>query len=139
LGQSGRDELKLAQHVFIGPMLNGVRLGQNAVVVVALGITREGDKVVLDFKPGASESTAVTKALVARLQARGFGPITGCRLLVVLDGSAPLANAVRPSWPEALIQRCVVHKERSLSGHPLLATPHSRRSDKTCRAEGTTV
>jgi hypothetical protein len=52
LGQSGRDELKLAQHVFIGPMLNGVRLGQNAVVVVALGITREGDKVVLDFEPG---------------------------------------------------------------------------------------
>jgi hypothetical protein len=36
---------------------------------------------------------------------------------VVLDGSVPLANAVRVSWPEALIQRCVVHKERNLFGY----------------------
>jgi transposase-like protein len=110
-------ERNIAQHEFVGLMLDGVWLGQNAVVVVALGITREGDKVVLDFEPGASENTAVAKALVARLQARGFGPIGGYRLLVVLDGSASLANAVRASWPEALIQRCVVHKERNLFGY----------------------
>jgi transposase-like protein len=63
-----------------------VWFGQYDVVVGALGINREGDKVVLDFEPGASEKTAVAKALVARLQARGFGPIGGYRLLVVLDG-----------------------------------------------------
>ncbi len=44
-------ERPLEQHEFIGLMLDGVWLGQNAVVVVALGITREGDKVVLDFEP----------------------------------------------------------------------------------------
>jgi transposase-like protein len=71
---------KLEQHEFIGLMLDGVWLGQNAVGVVALGITRAEDKVVL-------------------------------------DGSAPLASAVRVSWPEALIQRCVVHKERNLFGY----------------------
>ena len=45
------------------------------MVVVALGITREGDKVVLDFEPGASENTTVAKALVARLTERGLGTL----------------------------------------------------------------
>jgi transposase-like protein len=80
-------------------MLDGVWLGQNALVVVALGITREGVKVVLGFEPGASESAPVVKALVARLQTRGFGPIPGHRLLVVLDGSKPLERAVLARWP----------------------------------------
>ena len=52
---------------------------------------------MLDFEPGASENTTVTKALVARLRARGFGPIPGHRLLVVLDGSKPLECAVLKS------------------------------------------
>jgi transposase-like protein len=131
-------ERKLEQREFIGLMLDGVWLGQNAVVVVALGITREGDKVVLDFEPGASENAAVVKALVARLQARGFGPIPGHRLLVVLDGSKPLENAVLASWPESLIQRCVVHKERNLFGYLRKADhPESKRLWRRLRlAEG---
>ena len=84
------------------------------MVVVALGITREGDKVMFDFEPGPSESAPVAKALVARLQTRGFGPIPGHRLLVVLDGAKPLKRAVLACWPESLIQRCVVHKDRKL-------------------------
>jgi putative transposase len=80
-------ERPLEQHEFIGLMLDGICLSQNAVMVVALGINREGDKVVLDFEPGASERAPVVKALVVRLQARGFRPILGHRLLVVLDGS----------------------------------------------------
>jgi transposase-like protein len=89
----------IEQHEFSGLMLDGVWLGQNAVVVVALGITREGVKVVLGFEPGASESAPVVKALVGRLQTRGFGPIPGHRLLVVLDGSKPLERAVLARWP----------------------------------------
>ena len=131
-------ERKLVEREFIGLMLDGVWLGQNAVVVVALGITREGDKVVLDFEPGGSENTAVVKALVARLQARGFGPIPGHRLLVVLDGSKPLESAVLASWPESLIQRCVVHKERNLFGYLRKADhPESQRLWRRLRlAEG---
>ena len=68
------------------------------MVVGALGITREGDKVVLDFEPGASEKTAVAKALVERLTARGFGPLAEHRLLAVLDGSAPLSASVQATW-----------------------------------------
>jgi transposase-like protein len=102
---------------FFGLMLDGVALAADAVVVVALGLTRDGHKVVLDFEPGASENTAVAKALVARLQARGFAPIAGHRLLAVLDGSAPLQTAVLAAWPDTIIQRCLVHKQRNLHGY----------------------
>lgn len=102
---------------FFGLMLDGVALAADAVVVVALGLTREGRKVVLDFEPGASENTAVAQALVARLQARGFAPLAGHRLYAVLDGAAPLHTAVLAAWPDTIIQRCVVHKERNLHGY----------------------
>ena len=102
---------------FFGLMLDGVALASDAVVVVALGLTREGHKVILDFEPGASENTAVAKALVARLQARGFAPVAGQRFLAVLDGSAPLQTAVLAAWPDTIIQRCLVHKERNLHGY----------------------
>jgi hypothetical protein len=108
-------ELKTGE--FVGLMLDGVGLSADALVVVALGITRNGEKRVLDFEVGASENGAVCNALVARLVARGFGPLAGHRLLAVLDGSAPLASAVLSSWPNALIQRCVIHKERNLFGY----------------------
>jgi transposase-like protein len=102
---------------FVGLMLDGVCVGAEAMVVGALGITRIGEKVVLDFEVGASENGAVANALVARLVARGFGPLAGHRLLAVLDGSAPLSSAILSTWPDALIQRCVIHKERNLFGY----------------------
>jgi len=102
---------------FFGVMLDGVVLTANAVVIVALGLARNGRKVVLDLEPGASENMAVAKTLVARLQARGFGPLPGHRLLAVLDGSAALQAAVLATWPDTLVQRCLVHKERNLYGY----------------------
>ncbi|MGH7001789.1 MAG: IS256 family transposase [Stellaceae bacterium] len=110
-------ERDLRATAFFGLMLDGVALAADAVVVVAIGLTTDGAKVVLDFEPGASENTAVATALIARLQARGFGPAGGSRLFAVLDGSTPLHTAVMGAWPDALIQRCLVHKERNLYGY----------------------
>ena len=102
---------------FFGLMLDGVVLARGVVVVVALGLTREGSKMILDFEVGSSENTAVVQALIARLQARGFAPRAGYRLLAILDGSLPLRTAVLAAWPQTLIQRCVIHKERNLHGY----------------------
>ena len=107
-------ERDITKMTFFGLMLDGVFLGDGAVVVIALGLLSTGEKVLLDFEVGASENAAVSTALVARLQRRGFGPPTGSRLLAVLDGAAALQAAVLTLWPTALIQRCVVHKERNL-------------------------
>ena len=110
-------ERDLRKMVFFGLMLDGVFLGDGAVVVIALGLLRTGEKVLLDFEVGASENAAVCTALVARWQQRGFGPPAGSRLFAVLDGAAALQTAVLALWPTALIQRCVVPKERNLFGY----------------------
>jgi putative transposase len=43
--------------------------------------------------------------------------LPGSRLFAVLDGSAALQGAVLGIWPDAVIQRCLVHKERNLYGY----------------------
>jgi transposase-like protein len=79
-----------------------------------MGITAEGEKHILDFELGSSENVEVCRDLVCRLVSRGFEAPDG--LLAVLDGSDPLKKAVRTSFPGAVIQRCLVHKERNLRG-----------------------
>ena len=95
-------------------MLDGVALAKNVLAVVAIGITVEGYKVVLDFELGASENVTTASAVVARIVKRGFATSGNRPLLAVLDGSAALRKAVVKHFPHARIQRCLVHKERNL-------------------------
>lgn len=53
-------------------MLDGIRLSKDQLAVVAIGITAEGHKQVLDFELGSSESGEVSKDLMRRLNKRGF-------------------------------------------------------------------
>ena len=93
-------------------MLDGIRLSKDQLAIVALAITAEGIKVVLDFELGSSESLEVSKDLMRRLNKRGFH----CerRLFAALDGSDALRSAVKEFFPDAVIQRCLVHKERNI-------------------------
>ena len=95
-------------------MVDGIELADDLVAVVAVGITTEGRKVVLDFELGASENVTTASALVTRLVQRGFASGGQRPLLVVLDGSDALRKAVLKHFPQARIQRCLVHKERNL-------------------------
>jgi transposase-like protein len=95
-------------------MLDGVRLANELWAIVALGVAMDGTKHLLDFELGASESAEVTTSLVSRLAERGFSPKEGCRLLCVFDGSKALRKGAKKFWPDAVFQRCLVHKERNL-------------------------
>ena len=85
-------------------------------MVVALAIDTDGNKHLLDFEEGSSESTEVVKSLFGRLHARGLQAGVARRLLVVRDGSEAIAKAVRHYWPDAVQQECLVHVERGLCG-----------------------
>ena len=98
-------------------MPDGVGLGDNLLAVVALGVTGEGEKVFLDFEFGAEESAETACGLLKRLRERCFKPAEGCRLLTVLDGSKALSAAVKRYFPDAVMQRCLVHKERNIRQH----------------------
>lgn len=104
----------LATEDWLVLMLDGLHLSRDQTAIVAVGITTEGVKRVLDFEIGSSENNEVCRDLMQRLHQRGFR----CRrrLLAVLDGSQPLRNAVTKFFPDAVIQRCLVHKERNIRG-----------------------
>jgi putative transposase len=95
-------------------MLDGIRLSKEQVAVVAIGIDHEGRKQVLDFALGSSESLEVARELVGRIMSRGF--TSEQRLFALLDGSDALRSAVKEFFPDAVIQRCLVHKERNIRG-----------------------
>lgn len=95
-------------------MLDGIRLSKDQTAIVGIGITSIGEKRVLDFELGSSENIEVCRDLLRRLTQRGFA----CqrRLLAVLDGSEALRSALLEFFPDAVVQRCLVHKERNIRG-----------------------
>ncbi|AMV34967.1 Transposase, Mutator family [Pirellula sp. SH-Sr6A] len=95
-------------------MLDGIRLSKDQTAVVALGIDNEGNKHVLDFVLGTSENIEVSRDLMSRIVRRGFA--CSHRLYVVLDGSDALRGAVKESFTDCVVQRCLVHKERNIKG-----------------------
>jgi transposase-like protein len=97
---------------WLAMQIDGLFIGKDCCVIVALGIRLDGRKEVLDFEPGASENFECAKLLCERIAERGFGPAEGRRLLVVRDGSKALQKAVSAVWPSALQQECLVHAER---------------------------
>jgi putative transposase len=84
--------------------------------VVALVITTDGTKVPVGLWLGDTENKTVTTALLADLVARGLSTDGG--ILCVLDGGKALAAGVKRVFgAEAMIQRCVIHKRRNVTGH----------------------
>ena len=109
------DELRsrdIASKDWLILMLDGITLSQEETAVVALGITTDGEKHILDFELGNTENYEVCRDLLGRLVKRGFAPSR--RLLAVLDGAQSLKKAVLQFFPDAAIQRCLVHKERNI-------------------------
>src|SRR5271155_383700 len=92
--------------------IDGLHVGDH-VLVAAIGIDGAGDKHVLAVALGATENTAVVKALLADLIERGLQP--DIARLFIVDGAKALSRAVRDTFGGfALIQRCQVHKGRNI-------------------------
>ncbi len=86
----------------------------NISVLAALGVRRDGQKVLLAIKNMGGESTAAWGQFLADLDARGLGRPE----FVIVDGAPGLEAALVALWGEELpIQRCTVHKHRNLLGH----------------------
>ena len=114
----------LSQFRFVAILIDGTNIG-GRMVMVAVGITDESQKIPLGLKEGDTENAAVVKDLLSSLTARGFTFKTS-RLLAMLDGSKALRAAVLALWGNAvLIQRCWLHKARNLEGY-LPKTNHAQ-------------
>ena len=112
---------------FFALMLDGIGLGHDLTAIVALGITSDGKKKIIDFQIGSTENSEVCDDLLARIQKRGFR--TKGRLLCVLDGSKALKKSVLKRYPDAVMQRCTIHKERNIRSY-LPRKYHGELADK---------
>jgi putative transposase len=82
-------------------------------LLIALGVRRDGQKVVLAIKNMGGESEAAWRALLDDLTARGLAKPD----LIVVDDGKGLEAALASLWDEVPVQRCTVHKERNLLAH----------------------
>jgi putative transposase len=78
------------------------------LVLAAWGITTSGKPAFIGLAPGTGESAGAWTSFLADLKDRG----RGCPLLIISDGAPGLISAVEQSYPKALRQRCVIHRDR---------------------------
>ena len=94
--------------------IDGLHLGDDLVLVAAIGVDGEGNKHPLALVEGATENAATVQALLDNLVSRGLAP-TVPRLFIV-DGAKALSKAIRRTFGSAAaIQRCQIHKARNIT------------------------
>ena len=116
------DELKAWQQrplesvypvIFIDAIVLKIRDGQvaNRPVYVALSIDREGNRDVLGIwvGPSGGEGAKQWLGMLNDLKNRGVKDVC----IVCCDGLKGLPESIRATWPEAIIQTCVVHLIRN--------------------------
>lgn len=81
---------------------------------LALGITDDGRKEVLEVFVAPTESRESWASVLRRLQLRGLKPEQ--LRLVVTDGHEGLLQAIAEVLPKVRHQRCVLHKMRNVMG-----------------------
>ena len=106
------NERDLAEYDFVGILLDGKKFAEDEMVI-ALGITADGRKVVLGFVQTASENARVCGAFLRQLVNRGLSAEEG--LLFIIDGAKGLRAAVRQVFGDhAVVQRCTWHKRENI-------------------------
>jgi transposase-like protein len=82
-------------------------------VLAAIGVRRDGQKILLSIRNMGGESKAAWRTFLDDLDARGLK----APAFVIVDGAPGLEAALAELWPDAPVQRCTVHKHRNLLGH----------------------
>jgi len=102
----------LSHYDFTALLIDGKYLSREQIVI-AMGITITGDKLLLGFIQSTTENTRAVKGLLKNLLDRNFRFEEG--LLCILDGSKGLSKAVKETFGKyCLIQRCNWHKRENV-------------------------
>src|SRR5205823_1132680 len=101
--------------IFTGALMVKIRDGvvTNRAVYVAIGIDCEGAKQVLGLwiGPTTGESAKFWLSVLSELKGRGVADVC----IVCCDGLTGLPGAISVTWPQAVVQLCVVHRGRQES------------------------
>lgn len=103
---------RLDEHRLVAIMIDGVHIAKRQMLV-AIGITERGRKIVLGTRLGATENAPVCRDLINDLLDRGLNLPSKC--LFVIDGSKALHRAITDVFGDrSVIQRCQEHKIRNV-------------------------
>lgn len=105
-------ERRLDPYDVVVLLLDGKTFAEDEIVI-ALGITVTGEKVLLGFVQTATENEPVCAAFLRELLDRGLQIEDG--LLCVIDGAKGLRKALQTVFgPQAVVQRCQWHKRENI-------------------------
>jgi len=102
------------KYLFIDGVHFHMRMGNSIEIVpvlVAIGVTETGQKLVLSLQSGDKESATSWREFFKDLKSRGLdgGKVT----LGMMDGLSGLETVFREEFPQAKVQRCQVHVARN--------------------------
>jgi putative transposase len=110
----------LADEPIIRLILDGtvvrVRLDRKAtsiVLLVVLGVRKDGQKVLLAVKNMGGETSEAWRVVLDDLVKRGLRKPE----FLIVDGGTGLEQALAALWGDVPTQRCTVHKHRNLLAH----------------------
>jgi transposase-like protein len=97
---------------FLAVFMDGKHLAKQQIII-ALGITQQGDKVPLGFVQSTTENSKVIGHFLKDLISRGLKYEEG--LLFIVDGSKGMKKAIQEVFQEkAIVQRCWWHKRENI-------------------------
>ncbi len=105
-------ERDLSEHDVVAVFLDGKTFADD-LMVIALGVTMEGDKVFLGFVQTDTENKAALSQFLRSLLDRGLDISRG--LLAIIDGGKGLHSAVKSTFKKrVVVQRCQWHKRENV-------------------------
>lgn len=105
-------ERDLSGHDFTALWIDGKRFSEDGLIV-AVGLTMDGNKIVLGLVESATENSRVVGAFLQHLMERGLN--VGNGILAIVDGSKGLNKAVKDVFKgHSVIQRCQWHKRENV-------------------------
>jgi putative transposase len=81
-------------------------------VLVVIGVTERGERLVLALQAGDKESASNWRELFSDLKKRGLNPRRV--ILGIMDGLSGLEKVFKEEFPKAKVQRCQVHVARNV-------------------------
>jgi putative transposase len=103
------------KYLFIDGVHFHMRVGRSIEIVpvlVAIGVTETGQKLVLSLQAGDKESATSWREFFKDLKARGLD--NGKVILGMMDGLTGLETVFKEEFPKAKVQRCQVHVARNV-------------------------
>jgi putative transposase len=114
------------KYIFVDGVIFKMRLEysvENVAVLVAIGVTESGAKLVLGLQSGDKESATSWREFFRDLKSRGLDGSSVT--LGIMDGLSGLEKVFEEEFPNSKVQRCQVHVARNV----LAKVPHKIKKE----------